>query len=88
MRTDEQILVTFCGDSAFRHEKDLEGVYRLNVDDFDDPDEAEITAEEIHVTCVREKGTGQESPFCFKLSTVSARKLVAELVAAIERRES
>jgi hypothetical protein len=84
---DDGILVSFCGDSAYRHNKGLDGIYRLSVDDFDDPNEDEISDEEIHVTCVRDQGAGVEFPFCFKLSTVSARKLVAELRAAIAQRE-
>jgi hypothetical protein len=85
---DNRILVGFCGDREYRRDKGLDGVYRLSVDDFDDPDEDEISDEEIHLTCVRDRpATGDEFPFCFKLSTVSARRLIAELSAAIARRE-
>jgi hypothetical protein len=60
----------------------------LHVDDFHDPSEEEITADEIHVTCVRLSGPGEDAPFCFQLSSTSARKLVDSLTLAITKRES
>lgn len=73
---DDQILVIPCG----RHD----GLFYLSVDDFDDPNEVEITAEQIHVTGVELNGPGV--PFCFSLSVTSAVKLAAGLNAAIAKR--
>jgi hypothetical protein len=58
----------------------------LNVDDFHDLHEAEISTEEIHVTVVTSR-TPQDTPFCFRLSTTSAKMLINELTAAIARRK-
>jgi hypothetical protein len=58
----------------------------LNVDDFHDPDEVEISSEEIHVTVVMSQ-TPQDTPYCFRLSTTSAKTLINELTAAIARRK-
>jgi hypothetical protein len=57
----------------------------LKVDDLHDPDEVEISSEEIHVSVLAATG-GEDLLFCFRLSTVSARALVNELTAAIARR--
>jgi hypothetical protein len=73
---DDEILVIPCG----RHD----GLFYLSVDDFADPNEIEITNEQIHLTGV-ELG-GPDVPFCFSLSVTSAVKLVAELNAAIAKR--
>jgi hypothetical protein len=58
----------------------------LHVDDLSDPDEVEITSEQIHVT-VLTVCVPQSVLHCFKLSTVSARTLVNELTAAVARRK-
>lgn len=75
---DDQILVNPC-----HFER---GLFRLNVDDFEDPGEDEITEEQIHLTLVRMGRT--DDPFiCMKLSTTSAVKLIRELGEAVARRE-
>jgi hypothetical protein len=80
---DAEILITLCEQSA-KHR-----LATLNVDDFIDPSEAEITSEEIHLTILGRKriGASEHLVCCFKLSTVSARQLVEELTTAITKRE-
>jgi hypothetical protein len=58
----------------------------LSVDDFKDSEEAEITAEEIHITVIT-TGATVETSFCFRISTTSARMLINDLTAAIARRQ-
>jgi hypothetical protein len=57
----------------------------LKVDDLDDPEEDELTSEEIHVSVLAATAP-EDLLFCFRLSTTSARALVNELTAAIARR--
>jgi hypothetical protein len=75
---DDEILVSLCDRAR--------GVYRLNVDDFEDSDEAEITSEEIHITIVGCRPHGETTPVCLKLSTTSAVELVRQLSEAIAKR--
>jgi hypothetical protein len=79
---DDDVLIAACAPDGISH------FCRLSVDDFDDPEEVEITAEEIHLTAVLQTGGPERAfPFCFRLSTTSARILVDRLRAAIERRQ-
>jgi hypothetical protein len=79
---DEDLFVTIC----VRHGAGT--LCRLSVDDFDDPEEIEITDEEIHVTAIVQRdGIEDTFPFCFKLSTTSARILIERLTRAIEERQ-
>jgi hypothetical protein len=71
------MLVTICG-LVGNH-----GVARISVDDFHDPDEAEITAEEIHITVLHNE---EPLPTCFRLSTTTARRLAQHLNRAIAKR--
>jgi hypothetical protein len=76
---DDDILVSLCDRSR--------GVFRLNVDDFADDSEGEITSEEIHLTVIRTLPRPEdECPFCFKLSVISAVELVRQLNVAIAQR--
>jgi hypothetical protein len=77
---DDDILALRCEDKR---------PYSITVDDYDDPNEEEVTDDQIHVTVWRGMvpGADGECDYCLKLSTVSARRLVAELEAAIRQRE-
>jgi hypothetical protein len=57
-----------------------------HVDDLHDPEEGEITGEEIHVSLMASAGP-EALVFCFKLSTTSANVLINDLCAAIARRK-
>lgn len=86
--TDNEILVVPCDPSRGR-------LGRFSVDDFDDPNEFEITSEEIHLTAfLADSCEGifgnirvPHAILCFKFSTTSARELVRQLNEAIARRE-
>ena len=79
---DDDVLIAVCGPDG------TSLFCRLSVDDFDDPEEAEISAEEIHVTAVVQTGGPEDTfPFCFRLSTTSARILADRLRMAIDRRQ-
>jgi hypothetical protein len=56
------------------------------VDDLHDPEEGEITGEEIHVSLMASAGP-EHLLFCFRLSTTSANLLINDLTAAIARRK-
>jgi hypothetical protein len=58
----------------------------VHVDDLHDPEEGEITGEEIHVSLMAIAGP-EDLLFCFKLSTTSATLLINDLTAAIARRK-
>jgi hypothetical protein len=80
---DNDILITLCQPGRAK-------LCRLSVDDFDDPEEAEIITEEIHLTVVGRDARGREDPIagcCFKMSTVSAAFLIDRLREAIQRRQ-
>jgi hypothetical protein len=76
---DNDILATMCSDPGTS--------FRVNVDDFDDPGEDEISGEEIHLTVVRRNARGEDPACCLKLSTTSAKILIEELAEAIRKRE-
>jgi hypothetical protein len=57
-----------------------------HVDDLRDPDECELTAEEIPVSLITATGP-EHLVFCCRLSTVSASALIRALSAAIARRK-
>jgi hypothetical protein len=77
---DNDILIAPC-------EKKPALATRLNVDDFFDPDEEEIGRDQIHITVCRWNGKEEETGPCFKITTDSARLLIRELQAAIDKRE-
>jgi hypothetical protein len=58
----------------------------LKVDDLHDPDEVELSSEEIHLSIMAATGP-EDLLFCFKLSTTSAKLLANELVQAVARRK-
>jgi hypothetical protein len=58
----------------------------VHVDDLHDPEEGEITGEEIHVSVKATTGP-EDLLFCFKLSTTDANMLIHDLTAAIARRK-
>jgi hypothetical protein len=77
---DNCLLVVVCQDETCLH--------RLNVDDFDDPHEVEVSSDQIHLTIIKMepgKGESELSP-CLKLSTTSALELVRRLNVAILKR--
>lgn len=76
---DDDVLLSICDHT--------DGVYRLGVDDFDDPSEEEIAREEIHVTLHRRTAVGENTVACARLSCTSARELVLRLTEAIDARE-
>jgi hypothetical protein len=75
---DDQILVTLCA-LIGQH-----GIAEISVDDFHDPEEDEITSEEIHLTVVH---NGEPLPTCFRLSTTSAQRLIRDLQIAVAKRQ-
>lgn len=82
MTHDRDILVSPCVEPGRRIP-----LARISVDDATDPDEEVLSDEEIHVTLIQ-RGPGGETPGgCFRLSTTSARELIAQLEAAIRRRQ-
>lgn len=82
MSRDNDILVCLClGRSA------PAPLARLNVDDFGDPNEREISESEIHLTILGWDGREETPLACLTLSTVSAGTLIHELAEAIRRRE-
>jgi hypothetical protein len=60
----------------------------LSVDDFEDPSEAEITSEEIHISVIPQVGgCDGRVLLCFKLSTTTARILIHRLSEAVLGRD-
>jgi hypothetical protein len=72
-----QALAVVCGS--------YQSIY-AHVDDLWDPDESELTAEEIHVSLMTATGP-EDLVFCFRMSTISAGALIRALNAAISRRK-
>ena len=75
---DDEILAIVCQDETTLH--------RISVDDFADPEETDVSSDQIHVTLIRMEPAESPLPFCLKLSTTSAQELVRQLTEAIAKR--
>jgi hypothetical protein len=82
MTRDNEILIAWCAPAGGRLR-----LARLNVDDFGDPSEAELSGAEIHLTIMDIAGGREEPAACFRMSFVSAAALIRDLQSAIDRRE-
>lgn len=82
MTRDYDILAALCAPTGEPDE-----ACRISVDDLDDPDEADLTGDEIHLTMIGGVGRREEPRFCLRLSVISARLLIDSLEAAIRRRD-